>query len=136
MQEQTTGIVLRALKYGETKLIVDFLTERYGRMAAAVKIGGGVRGRSRRMLLQQFIQLPAQTLGAGDNDVAGAAGGKLAILELLFDAFQLHVLHALAGAHEGGGADKPRKLVGGIAADAFVGLAFCFRIFRVGTSVP
>ena len=45
MQEQTTGIVLRALKYGETKLIVDFLTERYGRMAAAVKIGSGVRGR-------------------------------------------------------------------------------------------
>ena len=57
MQEQTTGIVLRALKYGETKLIVDFLTERYGRMAAAVKIGSGVRGRSRRMLFQPLTVL-------------------------------------------------------------------------------
>lgn len=57
MQEQTTGIVLRALKYGESKLIVDLLTERYGRMTAAVKVGGGVRGRSRRMLFQPLMVL-------------------------------------------------------------------------------
>ena len=54
-----------------------------------------------------------QALGTGDNHIPGAAGSELLVLELFLNALELHVLHTLAGTHEGGCPDEPRELVGG-----------------------
>ena len=48
----------------------------------------------------------------GDH-VARAAGGEFLVLEFLFDAADLHVHHALAGAHQRRRADEAGQLVGG-----------------------
>lgn len=43
---KTRALVLRTIKYGDTKLIVDMLTEEYGRLSFAVS--SGVKGRNRK----------------------------------------------------------------------------------------
>ena len=63
--------------------------------------------------LQQVVELPTQELGSLGDGLPGAAGGKLFVLEFLAQTGQLHVLHALGGAHEGGCADQSGEFVHG-----------------------
>ena len=72
---------------------------------------GGLHGPEGHV--QQLVQVPAQQLGALLDDLPGAAGGELLVLELLLQGLELHVGTALGGAHEGGGADEAGELVAG-----------------------
>jgi DNA repair protein RecO (recombination protein O) len=53
MVEQTRGIVLRSIKYGETSLIVNIFTERYGVVAYLVKGVRSARSKQQRAGLLQ-----------------------------------------------------------------------------------
>lgn len=48
---------MRALKYGEGRLIVDIFTAAWGRITVAAKIASGARGRSRRLFFQPLTVL-------------------------------------------------------------------------------
>ena len=63
-------------------------------------------------LFHQLLDGPAQALGAGVDDITGAAGGELLVLVLFLQTADLHVHDALAGTHAGGGADEARQFVG------------------------
>ena len=57
MLTKTRAIVLRSVKYGDSKLIVDMLTEVHGRVSFAVNIGRGARSRSRKLYFQPLSLL-------------------------------------------------------------------------------
>ncbi|MBO5427026.1 MAG: recombination protein O N-terminal domain-containing protein, partial [Prevotella sp.] len=50
MLVKTNAIVLHTLKYGDSKLIVDFYTEQLGRVTSVVKISVSQRARLRKQL--------------------------------------------------------------------------------------
>ena len=88
---------------------MDDMTEG-GALGFDVRLAGlhGLEG-----ALQQVVELPTQELGSLGDGLPGAAGGKLFVLEFLAQTGQLHVLHALGGAHEGGCADQSGEFVHG-----------------------
>lgn len=57
MVTTTDAIVLRTLKYGDQKLIVDFYTEQLGRVSSMVKLSVTKKGRMRKQLFQPLTLL-------------------------------------------------------------------------------
>jgi len=57
MYSKTRGIVLRTVKFGDTKLIVDFLTREEGRMSAVWKISTSKTSKVRRQYFQPMTVL-------------------------------------------------------------------------------
>lgn len=57
MIEKTRAIVLHSMKYGESQLIVDFLTESYGRLSFLVRLPKSPNGKIKRQYFQPFMQL-------------------------------------------------------------------------------
>lgn len=57
MEVKTKALVLRALKYGDTQIIVDLLTETNGRMAIIQHLGQGRHARIRKQLFQPLTML-------------------------------------------------------------------------------
>ena len=53
----TGAVVLRSLKYGDGSLIVDMLTEEYGRLSFMVRIPKTSKGRLKRQLFQPLSVL-------------------------------------------------------------------------------
>lgn len=69
MEQKTRCIVLRTVKYGDNKLIIDFLSREEGRISAAWKVPSSPRARIKRQLFQplmildvDFEQSPRQQL--------------------------------------------------------------------------
>lgn len=54
---KSKAIVLRSLKYGDQKLIVDFYTEAYGRLTSAIKISQTAKGKMKKQLFQPLTFL-------------------------------------------------------------------------------
>lgn len=50
MLYKTRGIVLRTVKYGDGKLIVDFYTEQHGRVSCIIKVSKSQKGKLRKQL--------------------------------------------------------------------------------------
>ena len=61
MLTKTQAIVLRSLKYGDRRLIVDLLTERAGRIGTLVNIPKTIHGRHRKQLYQPMTILDIET---------------------------------------------------------------------------
>ena len=66
---KSQAVVLRTIKYGENKLIVDFLTEQEGRLSCVVGIPKTQRGKLKKQFFQPLTILdleldvrPKQTL--------------------------------------------------------------------------
>lgn len=57
MLQKTNAIVLHVTKYGDQKCIIDFLTEEFGRIAAAVKFPASSRGKIKKQLFQPLTLL-------------------------------------------------------------------------------
>ena len=57
MDKKTRCIVLRTVKYGDNKLIVDFLSREEGRLSTAYKITSSARSRARRQCFQPLTIL-------------------------------------------------------------------------------
>ena len=70
MECKTRGIVLRTVKYGDNKIIVDFLTREEGRISLVCKISSAKRSGVRRQYFQPmtvldicYVRTPRQSLG-------------------------------------------------------------------------
>lgn len=50
MLTKSKAIVLRSLKYGDKKIIVDFYTEAYGKLTSAIKISSTPKGKMKKQL--------------------------------------------------------------------------------------
>ena len=57
MLVKTQAVVLRTIKYGENKLIVDFLTEQEGRLSCVVGIPKTQRGKLKKQFFQPLMIL-------------------------------------------------------------------------------
>lgn len=55
MEVKTRAIVLQTIKYGDAQLIVDFFTEKLGRMSAIVRIPKSSKGKMKRQLFQPLM---------------------------------------------------------------------------------
>ena len=60
MQTKTEAIVLHAIKYGETRMIVDVFTRSQGRLSLIVSIPKSPRSRIRKQLFQPLTLLEAE----------------------------------------------------------------------------
>ena len=56
-EQKTRGIVLRTVKVGDTKLIVDLLTREGGRLSVFTKVSSSASGRMRRQMFQPLTVL-------------------------------------------------------------------------------
>lgn len=61
MLTKTEAIVLRSLKYGERKIIVDMFTKKCGRMAFVVKLSSAPNAKFRKQLFQPLTLLTLET---------------------------------------------------------------------------
>lgn len=57
MLTKTSAIVLRSIKYGDQKIIVDFLTASYGRITCMVKVSTQPGGKMKKQLFQPLTVL-------------------------------------------------------------------------------
>lgn len=57
MEVKTRAIVLQNIKYGDAQLIVDFFTEKLGRMSSIVRIPKSSKGKMKRQLFQPLTIL-------------------------------------------------------------------------------
>lgn len=57
MEVKTRAIVLQTIKYGDAQLIVDFFTEKLGRLSFMVRIPKSSKGRLKRQLFQPLMLL-------------------------------------------------------------------------------
>lgn len=57
MHTKTRAIVLRAIKYGDSKLIVDMLTEEHGRVSFAVNVSARGKSKGKKMFFQPLSLL-------------------------------------------------------------------------------
>lgn len=57
METKTRAVVLRMVKYGESKLVVDMFTEEHGRVAFMVSASNSPKGRNKRRLFQPLSLL-------------------------------------------------------------------------------
>ena len=57
MTEKTTAIVLRTVKFGESQVIVDFLTESHGRLSFFVRLSKSSKGKVKRQFFQSLAIL-------------------------------------------------------------------------------
>lgn len=60
MLKKTQAVVLRTIKYGENKLIVDFLTEEEGRLSCVVGIPKTQRGKLKKQFFQPLTILDVE----------------------------------------------------------------------------
>lgn len=60
MEQKTRCIVLRTVKYGDDKLIIDFLTHEAGRLSALWKINTSSRSKVRRQMFQPLSILECE----------------------------------------------------------------------------
>ena len=60
MQTKTEAIVLHAIKYGETRMIVDVFTKSHGRLSLIVNIPKSPRAKVRKQLFQPLTLLEAE----------------------------------------------------------------------------
>jgi len=60
MLETTRAIVLRSIRYGDSKLIIDLLTEQQGRLSVVVSAPKSRRSASQQQLYQPLTQLELQ----------------------------------------------------------------------------
>lgn len=57
MEVKTKAIVLQTIKYGDSQLIVDFFTEKLGRLSFMVRIPKSSKGKLKRQLFQPLMLL-------------------------------------------------------------------------------
>ena len=60
MLKKTQAVVLRTIKYGENKLIVDFLTEQEGRVSCVVGIPKTQKGKLKKQFFQPLTILEVE----------------------------------------------------------------------------
>ena len=52
MLTKSRAIVLRTVRYGDKRMMVDMLTEQYGRLSFSTTIGSSARSRQKKLLFQ------------------------------------------------------------------------------------
>jgi len=57
MMTKTRSVVLRCVRYGDSSLVVDMLTEHHGRVSFMVRLSKSVKGKMRRNLFQPLTLL-------------------------------------------------------------------------------
>lgn len=57
MEIKTSAIVLQTIKYGDSQLIVDFFTEKLGRLSFMVRVPKSSKGKMKRQLFQPLMVL-------------------------------------------------------------------------------
>lgn len=57
MEAKTRAIVLQTIKYGDSQLIVDFFTEKLGRLSFIVRVPKSSKGKMKRQLFQPLMIL-------------------------------------------------------------------------------
>ena len=57
MEIKTSAIVLQTIKYGDSQLIVDFFTEKLGRLSFMVRVPKSSKGKIKRQLFQPLMVL-------------------------------------------------------------------------------
>lgn len=62
MEQKIRGIVLRTVKYGDNKIIIDFLTHEEGRLSAVVKTSNSSKSRIHRQLFQPLSILDIEVV--------------------------------------------------------------------------
>ena len=78
MNKKSRGIVLRTVKYGDNRLIVDLLMRDGGRVTVAVKAGSGARSRQRRQLFQPLSILCMEYRFAPHQQIATVSEVEIA----------------------------------------------------------
>lgn len=98
MEKKTHCIVLRTVKYGDNKLIIDFLTREEGRVSAVWKISTSAKAKVRRQFFQPLTILEADFERSPRQQMAQIRDARMAHLysSLPFDGIKLSVAFFLA----------------------------------------
>ena len=98
MNKKSRGIVLRTVKYGDNRLIVDLLMRDGGRVAVAVRAGGGGKGRRHRQLFQPLSILNMEYRYASHRQIATASEVEMAEVygSLPFDGVKMSIAFFVA----------------------------------------
>ena len=98
MNKKSRGIVLRTVKYGDNRLIVDLLMRDGGRVTVAVKAGSGAKSRQRRQLFQPLSILSMEYRFAPHQQIATVSEVEIAEVygSLPFDGIKMSIAFFLA----------------------------------------
>lgn len=98
MNKKSRGIVLRTVKYGDNRLIVDLLMRDGGRVTVAVKAGSGAKSRQRRQLFQPLSILCMEYRFAPHQQIATVSEVEIAEVygSLPFDGIKMSIAFFLA----------------------------------------
>lgn len=98
MEQKTRCIVLKTVKYGDNRLIIDFLTREEGRLSASWKIPSSSKARVRRQLFQPLMILDVDTERSPRQPMAQIRDARLSIIynSLPFDGMKLSLTFFIA----------------------------------------
>ena len=145
MLVKTGAIVLRALRYGESKMVVDTFTRECGRLSFMVSVPQKARSRVKKQYFQPLAQLDMECEVRPSRELQRIreVGMACAYASLPFDSCKLSIAmfvaeflcHALRGEQHGGPlfdyvADSLQWLDGAAEGYANFHLAFLMRLTR------
>lgn len=98
MGKKSRGIVLRTVKYGDNRLIVDLLMRDGGRVTVAVRTGNGAKSRRHRQLFQPLSILSMEYRFAPHQQIATVNEVEIAEVyaSLPFDGVKMSIAFFLA----------------------------------------
>lgn len=98
MEQKTRCIVLRSIKYGDNKLIVDFITRETGRVSAIWKISNSKSAKIRRQFFQPLTILEAEFTRTPRQQMSQLTDARLAetYSSLPFDGTKLSLAFFIA----------------------------------------
>lgn len=98
MEVKTKAIVLQTIKYGDSQLIVDFFTEKLGRLSFMVRLPKSSKGKVKRQLFQplMILQLEFDYRPKTNLQRLKEASVEIAFIDLPFSPFKLAISMFLA----------------------------------------
>ncbi|MBQ0075282.1 MAG: DNA repair protein RecO [Prevotella sp.] len=98
MDKKTRCIVLRTVKYGDDKLIIDFLTREEGRLSALWKMNTSAKAKVRRQLFQPLTLLEVDFERVPRQSLCKIKEARMAYMyaSLPFDGIKLSIAFFLA----------------------------------------
>lgn len=98
MEQKTHCIVLKAIKYGDNRLIVDFLSREHGRLTGAWKVGASGKARARRQLFQPLTILEVDFRRSPRQQIAQIGDARIAEVysSLPFDGVKMSLAFFIA----------------------------------------
>ena len=91
MLVKTKAVVLRTIKYGDSRMIVDLLTEQVGRLGCIVTVPKTARGRNKKQLYQPMTLLDIEFDQRPQADLQRIHDVRIAVpyLSIPFDTYKL-----------------------------------------------